>query len=495
MSEPAGGYNNPPPRPRSPFRTRPQSPAPMNLIVLMCDTFRRDHLGCYGNGGIRTPRLDRLAAESVVFDQAFSGSFPTLPCRSECFTGRITFPYVDWGALPFQYPTLAETLAAHHYTCTILGDNLQVMKFGLHYDRGFHNRIWIRGQTYDPLVPPTVAASLPCAPERLKSPERMKQYARNVSLRRGEEDYFAPQVMRAAMDWIEREHRKCRFFLWIDCFDPHEPWDPPQADVDLYDPGYSGETIHHPLYGPWQGRYTPAEMEHIRALYRGEVTMVDRWIGKLLDHIDHLGLRDDTALVFLSDHGIYLGDRGLIGKMRGDDRKLSINGWPTYTELSSIPMFWRVPGLPAGRRSALAHPGDLAPTLLELAGVPAPGSFRARSLAPVLRGQNEGDRPVAVSSWPFKRGEAKRPSVVRSHEWSYVFWRADLEPELYHRPTDPGEVRNVYREHRGVAREMHARYVEFLREQEAPWYNLLPRLWSFPLSRPMPSGLVPATET
>lgn len=466
----------------------------MNLIVLMCDTFRRDHLGCYGNGSIRTPRFDQLAAESVVFDQAFSGSFPTLPCRSDCFLGRFSFPFQDWGPLPSGGPTLAETLGAHHYTCTLLGDNLQLMKFGYHYDRGFHNKIWVRGQTYDPLVPPDVPASLPCPAERLKSAKRMEQYARNVTLRRGEEDYFAPRVMTAAMEWIEREHRNGRFFLWIDCFDPHEPWDPPQADVDLYDPGYDGEIIHHPLYGAWEGRYTPREMEHIRALYCGEVTLVDRWLGKLLDHLDHLGLSDDTALCFVSDHGIYLGDRGLLGKMRGEDRSRAIHGWATYTELSAVPMLWRVPGVKPGRRDALVGPGDLSPTLLELAGVPIPETFKALSLAPILRGGQEKVRDVTVSSWPFKRAEAKRPSVVRSPEWTYVFWRADLEPELYHRPTDPGERRNVYRENRAAAKEMHAAYLRFLREQEAPWKNLWPRLWSIPLSRPMSGSLVAAPE-
>ena len=99
-----------------------------------------------------------------------------------------------------------------------------------------------------------------------------------------------------------------------------------------------------------------------------------------------------------------------------------------------------------------------------------------------------------VSSWSFKRFEAKRPSVTRSHEWSYVFWRGDIEPELYHRPSDPGETRNVYRENRAAAREMHGRYVQFLREQETPAVNLLPRLWSFPMTQASPLTLIPARE-
>jgi arylsulfatase A-like enzyme len=464
----------------------------MNFIVLMCDTFRRDHLGCYGNGAVRTPNLDRLAQESVVFDQAFSCSFPTLPCRAELFTGKFVFPYLDWGPLPRSELLLSETLARHNYTCAMVTDNFQLCKPGYDYERGFHSRIRVRGQGYEPVVPKDTPFEWPCPKEKLKSPERTEQYLRNISLREREEDWFAPRVMSGAMEWLEREHRYGKFFLWVDCFDPHEPWDPPQSYTDLYNPGYSGDAVTMPHYGPCSG-YTDAEMNHIRALYKGEVSLVDTWIGKLLDRVDALGLREETTVVMLSDHGIYLGDRGLIGKMEGraNENGRPI-GWPTYPELSSIPMIWRVPGLTPGRRSAFIHPGDLSATLLDLAGIEAPPSFRTRSAARVLRGQDEKIRDVAVSSWSLRNVNARRPSTIRTEEWSLAFWRGDIEPEVYHRKTDPMERTNVYRGEKGVARELHARYLQFLREQDTPLKNLLPRLWHIPLSRPAKAELATA---
>jgi len=456
----------------------------MNFIVLMCDTFRRDHLGCYGATDVDTPSLNRLAAESVVFDQAFSCSFPTLPCRAEIFSGRFVFPYLDWGPLPRKIPLLSETLARAHYTCTMVTDNFQLCRPGYDYERGFHSRLRIRGQGYDPLAPADVPVRLPCEARKLKSPERLEQYLRNTALRRTEEDWFAPQVMTTAMQWLETHAHKGKFFLWVDCFDPHEPWDPPQEYVDRYDPAYAGDSIIIPNYGS-AAPYTPAEMRHVRALYRGEVSMVDRWIGRLLDCLDALGRRDDTAVVMLSDHGIYLGDRGLIGKMepRASEGGRPI-GWPPLVELSAIPLLFRVPGLAPGRRQSFAHPGDLAPTILDLAGVPPPNTFRASSLRPVLEGAAPSVRDVAVSSWSFRGFNPRRPSVVRTAEWTLSVSRCDQRPSLYHRPTDPGEQRDVYAENRAAAREVHARYVAFLRSQGTPLRNLLPRLWQIPLTHP-----------
>lgn len=457
----------------------------MNFIVLMCDTLRRDHLGTYGAAEVHTPNLDRLASESVVFDQAYTCSFPTLPCRAEVFTGSLAFPRLEWGPLPADEPTLSEAFASQRYTCTLVSDNLQLCKAGYGYGRGFHSVIRIRGQSYDEFAPTSIPVTLPCDREKAADPKRLEQYLRNVSYRQTEEDYFGPQVMSASMEWLERHHRRGNFFMWVDCFDPHEPWDPPQHYVDRYYPGYTGQRVIHPKYGP-ADLLTEEELKYVRALYRGEITMVDAWIGKLLDCVDRLGLRDNTTVVMLSDHGMYLGDRGLIGKMGGKlpGEKNGPVGWAPYEELSAIPMMWRVPGLQPGRRTAFAHPGDISPTLLELGGLPVPPQFRAKSLAPVLRGEAESIRDHAVSSWSLRGFSVRRPSVLRTREWTFAFWRGDLEPELYHRPSDPLERRNVYRENRGVARELHAKYLGFLREQDVPLRNLVPRLWSLPFARP-----------
>jgi arylsulfatase A-like enzyme len=448
----------------------------LNFLVIVCDTLRRDHLGFYGNRTVRTPNLDRLAEQSVVFDRAYCCSFPTLPCRAELFTGRFVFPHLNWGPLPPNEVVLADVLAEAGYTCTMVTDNFPMCRSGYGYDRGFHSRIRIRGQWYDNFQPKETPFSWPCSPEKLRgdTAARLEQYLRNTSSRRGEEDCFAPQVVGEAARWLEANHDRAPFLLYVDMFDPHEPWDPPGEYVKPYDAGEGAEDVIYPAF-PSASAYRPEDLRRMRALYAGEITLVDRWLGLLLETLDSLGRTEDTVVVFLSDHGILLGERGLVGKMgRKKDGPL---GWPTYAELARIPLVFRVPGLPAGRREGFAHPGDVAPTLLDLAGVPVPSAMRAASLLPVLRGEKPAVRDVAVSSWSLRGWSAHRPSVTRTDEWALVTWRSGIEPELYCLPVDPGETRNIYPENRAAAREVHARYLAFLREHEAPARHALPRRW------------------
>jgi hypothetical protein len=100
-----------------------------------------------------------------------------------------------------------------------------------------------------------------------------------------------------------------------------------------------------------------------------------------------------------------------------------------------------------------------------------------------------------VTGWSLRNASAKRPSVVRTEEWTLAFWRADIEPELYHRPSDPLERSNVYRANKAVARELHAKYIAFLRAQETPLPNLIPRLWQVPISSPAKPVLAPDPQS
>jgi arylsulfatase A-like enzyme len=409
----------------------------LNFLVIVCDTLRRDHLGCYG-GRVGTPHMDALAAESVVFDEAYSGSFPTLPCRAEMFTGRIIFPYLDWGPLPKEEVLLSEVMGRAGYRSALVTDNLPLCRDGYGYERGFDERVRVRGQWYDRHRPVEGDRPWPAPAEKIGEHGRVQQYLHNVAERRAEEDYFAPQTVEAACRWLEEHGRKGPFLLWADIFDPHEPWDPPAKYLDQ--DAESLSWIVYPRFGE-ADRYTPQELESIRALYRGEVRMVDVWVGRLLARLDELGLRDDTCVILLSDHGMFFGEHNLLGKASklGTD----LRGWPPYVEVSRIPMMLRVPGQAPRRTNALVHPGDLTTTILELAGIERPDTMRTRSLAPVLRGDEPGSRRVAVSSWSMRGWRTTRPSVVRDHEWSLVFWRTGVPPELYHRTTDPGETRNV----------------------------------------------------
>jgi len=459
----------------------------LNVLLVLCDSLRRDHVSCYGEGHAETPNIDRL-------DRAYSASYPTLPCRAELFTGRFVYPYLTWGPLPADEIVLADLLGKSGYDTAYVTDNPQTLQRNYHYDRGFHTRIRIRGQIKDRSVTEPVAVTLPCAPEQVHYPDRAIQFLRNGTVRRSEEDWCPAQTMRAAARWLEENARRRPFFLMVDSFDPHEPWDPPQEYVDRYDPGYEGEKIFYPRYSS-SDLFTPRELQHMRALYAAEVTLVDRWVGHLLDCLDSLDLQEETAVIFFSDHGFFLGEHGLVGKSGG--HATNLRGWPLYREVTAIPFMIRLPGVGPGRCGALVHPCDLMPTILDLCGVAHPSRVQAPSLMPLLRGETDRLRAEAISSWSFRNLSPYRPSTVRTEEWSLIYWRVGIKPELYHLPTDPGQTRDVYDEHRDVARELHGRYVRTMQQLATPAVHYWPRrvLWSALWGSDRSSELHPSPET
>lgn len=118
----------------------------MNFIVIVSDTFRRDHLGAYGNKWISTPHIDAFADKALVFDKAYSASFPTVPHRHDLMTGRFTATYMPWAPLPRDETVLAQVLSAAGYTTMMVCGCTHMLENGYHYDRGFEGFEWIRGQ-------------------------------------------------------------------------------------------------------------------------------------------------------------------------------------------------------------------------------------------------------------------------------------------------------------------------------------------------------------
>ena len=118
----------------------------MNVIFIISDTFRRDHLGCYGNKWISTPNLDKLAGESVIFDQAHTASFPTVPNRMDLMTGCFTFVQYEWQPLPKNQVVLPDVLGKAGYVSMLIADTPHTLEDGYSFDRGFSGWKWIRGQ-------------------------------------------------------------------------------------------------------------------------------------------------------------------------------------------------------------------------------------------------------------------------------------------------------------------------------------------------------------
>ena len=474
----------------------------MNLLVLVADTFRADYLGCYGNGWIKTPQLDKLAAEGVRFEDCYAEGLPTLPDRRVLYTGRRVFPFQilkqksdmvaalpGWHPLFYEDVTLAEWLSERGYTTGLISDVYHQFKPGKNFHRGFHSWQWIRGQEADPVVPTPKADidvrnhCLPNANERMRA--LTAQYLNNRAWWKGEADHYAAQVMRAAAQWLKVHAAKKRpWMLWVESFDPHEPWDAPKKFVDMYCPNHAGRELTFPP--GLASAVSSDEFRRIKAHYAGECSHVDKWCGHVLDSLDALGLRDDTLVVFTSDHGCMMGEQGQIHK--GEDR--------LRIQVTRTPLIIRHPDGAKGARNEARqrleerkpigppYPGadttpprkvvkgfvqhqDLMPTLLKLMGQPVPDRCNGEDFWPLVTGERTGGlRDTVVSGFG-------RYASVRTAEWNYqaAWFNRDApntrKPELYDRRNDPEELVNVIENHPDVAQELEARLAETLKDAAA----------------------------
>ncbi|MDO8585760.1 MAG: sulfatase [Armatimonadota bacterium] len=389
----------------------------MNFIVIISDTLRRDHLGCYGNDWISTPNIDRFASKSLIFDRAYSGSFATVPHRRDVMTGRFTVSYTPWAPLSPDEVVLAQTLGDAGYVSMMICDCPHILENGYHYDRGFTGFEWIRGQETDRWKTDARVREDACDPAKLRGPDTLlPTHRRNTADWRLESDRFAARTMSAACEWLELNRKQDDFFLYIDTFDPHEPWDAPQWYVDMYDPGYTGQVVDYPRY--WHTDYlTDAELKHCRALYAAEVTMVDRWVGRVFEKIEDLGLLDDTVVIFTSDHGFLLGEHGLIGKALIGETLTYVT---LYEEINHVPFIVHRPDGARGRTNAIVQPMDIMPTILDAAGIAVPETVHGKSFDRVLRGEATYFRDFAVSS-PFL-GRGWVPATVVRDNWACILY-------------------------------------------------------------------------
>lgn len=444
----------------------------MNVIIVIMDTQRRDHLGCYGNKWIATPNIDDLAKESMVFDNACPESLPTLCVRRTLFTGMRTFPFTKryyssadsaeaagstflgvpmaampgWEPIPWDQITLTETLAKSGYRTAMITDTAPMfMTPAMNYNRGFGHWDFIRGHQADSYGAPVLAEKIdlnrfvPSWWENSWEVPILKQYLANYVKRKHEEDYCAPRVFSAAIEWLEdNREAKDPFFLYVDSFDPHEPWLPPKKYLDMYDMDYMGIEIIQPPYGP-TNLLSENEIKHMRALYAGSVTMVDTWFGKFISKVRELGLLDDTLFILTSDHGINLAEHGVSGKAPSD----------MYREVINVPFIIRHPeNSSAGKRNdALVQHQDIFPTVINFLGVEPPYELDGKNLMPLVEGRERKVREHATCGFI---------KYVWATEGQYVLICNSVgeEARLFDISNDPEQSRNIAQDKPDVVKRM-----------------------------------------
>lgn len=415
----------------------------MNLVTIIIDSLRADHVGINGNPWIKTPHMDALGRECVRFTRAFPESLPTVQVRKALHTGKRTFPYRNWTPykpaptpgwtpLPESDVTMAEILQGKGYRTALMTDLYHMFRPGMNFIRGFDEWRFVRGQEFDAYRTGSwgtidIEKYLTPKMDRNRLPAKMfPHYLRNVETRRNEEEYFAPQVFKSAARWLEENHKTEKFFLCLDCFDPHEPFDPPQFYRDLYDPGYRGTEVILPFYTEELDYLSDAELKHLRALYAGEVTMVDTWLGYFLQKMEQMDLMKNTVIVLISDHGHLLGENGRMGKPPAG----------LYPELTDLVFFIKAPGQRPKTIDSFVFNHDYFPTVFSLLGEPIPPQAEGNNLWDLVEGRRPGFHNYMVSIH-------KTWICVIDHRHRLICRTTGKEPRLYDLERDPACAQNI----------------------------------------------------
>jgi arylsulfatase A-like enzyme len=252
---------------------------------------------------------------------------------------------------------------------------------------------------------------------------------------RGEEDFPGPRTMQATAKWLAEDapvHRAKgeRFFLFVDEFDPHEPFDTPEEWATRYDDSWEGPHLTWPPYAIdayKQGILNERDARQIRAQYGGKLSMIDHWLGRVLDALDATNAWEDTAVILCTDHGHYLGDTDVHGRdVWGKP------GLPVYKPLGHIPMLVSWPGVVPTTNDALTTSTDIHATIAEVFGAPVKHTAHGKSLVPVLANEQTQVRDwlltgvwgrevqIVTNEWRYTRGPngANTPHSMWSNRWS-----------------------------------------------------------------------------
>jgi len=289
-------------------------------------------------------------------------------------------------------------LAEAGYCTQLIHDTPHLVNGGHNFDWPFHAWTFIRGAEVDrPWI--DASSELPANWARdplfdfadwdaIWSNRVVVTYSRANRNRRRDEDWNAAQLFLTAAKWLQDNASRDNFFLWVDCFDPHEPWDAPPAFVRMYDktPGYDGRIDPRSFIVRNDPALPEAAIARIQACYAAKVSWVDRWFGELLQALQDTGLAGNTAVILTADHGTNVGERGRFGK-----------GYPVREQEAHTPLLVHLPEGGSGHSRIIVQPQDLFATILDLAGLPVPPGLDSHDVLSITQQGGQGPRQVALS--------------------------------------------------------------------------------------------------
>lgn len=344
----------------------------MRVICLLCDSLNRHFLDAYGMKIAETPHIDRFADKANVFEKHFSGSLPTMPTRREVWAGNYEFLWRPWGSLEPWDRDLPTILREKDILTMLITDSYHLFERGSgNYHTSFEGWEFFRGFENDPWVTDPVETP----PHKGRLADR---YARSMSRMKRETDLPAAKTLRCVEEWLQANHTRDNFFLMIDEFAPHEPFNAPDYLVKKHLPEYDGVPHFWPKYG--RNLHTDEELRQLRAHYAAHVAHIDKYIGRVFETMSNLDMWKDTAFILMTDHGHFLGEHGYTGKP----------SCPSYDTLAHIPFIMHIPGLEGGKRiNALSANVDVYSTILDLFGISPPAPVQSKSLVSVVKGEKE----------------------------------------------------------------------------------------------------------
>ncbi len=417
----------------------------MKAIMLMFDSLNRHMLSCYG-GEAKTPNFDRLAARAVTFDNSYVGSMPCMPARRELHTGRYNFLHRSWGPLePFD-DSAPRLLGANGIHSHLVSDHYHYWETGgATYHTAYTTWQAVRGQEGDPHIADLTDA-IDLHPDSYnntvrgaagRAAGRMGPWLRQDWVNRhytaDEADMPQPRTMAAGIEFLRTNAAADNWFLHIETFDPHEPYQVPQRFLDMYaeeDADYTGPHFDWPPYRAVRDDERE-HARHLRIVNAALVSMCDHYLGRVLDAMDELGLWDDTLLIVNTDHGFLLGEHDMWGKC-----------WcPFYNEIAHTPLFiWdpRTPDAAGRRRDSLVQTIDLPATLLEYFGLDRPADMQGVPLRQTVA----DDTPVRTAALFGNHG-----GHVNVTDGRYVYMRApagEANEPLHNYTHMPTHMRDMF---------------------------------------------------
>jgi arylsulfatase A-like enzyme len=412
---------------------RPAAATKPNFVFLLTDDQRFDTIAALGHPVVKTPNMDRLVRRGVTFTHACTqcGMIGGIcaPSRAQLMTGRSVFlahRHVVAPPIPDPaYITFPERLQEHGYETFATGKwHNSVGLFQKSFSRaasvffgGMSNHLSVPVFDYNP------------------SGEYPKSAARPA------EAFSSEAFTNEALRFLKSRNASKPFLLYLAYMSPHDPRIPPKKYADLYDadkielPG--NYLPAHPFdNGNLRGRdellagfpRTPQEVRRHIAAYYGMISEVDAQIGRVLDVVEQSAEADNTYVIFAADNGLAVGQHGLMGKQSLYDHSLR------------VPMIIGGPGVKRGERAhGLCHLMDLCPTILELAGVPAPSPLDGRTLTGSLQQPDAPLRPDVMAAYQdFQRG-------IRTDRWKLLLYNVagEKHTQLFDMANDPLEIRNL----------------------------------------------------